>query len=131
MRWNNEDAYNERASYATDNQSIRMLDNRWKKPGDSGDQAILQRFDVPREYTSKDIQDASFLRLRNVTIGYTLPKSLLEKTGIIKGVKIFVQGQNLYTWTSWRGLDPENNDSIGLFNYPNTRTYTAGLNVNF
>jgi len=131
MRWNNEDAYNERASYATDNQSIRMLDNRWKKPGDSGDQAILQRFDVPREYTSKDIQDASFLRLRNVTIGYTFPKSLLEKTGIIKGVKIFVQGQNLYTWTSWRGLDPENNDSIGLFNYPNTRTYTAGLNVNF
>jgi TonB-linked SusC/RagA family outer membrane protein len=131
MRWNNEDFYNENQRYASSNQSVRMLYNRWKKPGDSGDDAILQRFDVPRNFTSKDIQDASYLRLRNVTLGYTLPKSLLEKTKFIKGVKIFVQGQNLYTWTSWRGLDPENNDVYGRFNYPNTRTYTAGLNVNF
>ena len=131
MRWNNEDFYTETQRYATDNQSVRMLENRWKNPGDTGDKAILQRFDIPRVFTSKDIQDASFLRLRNVNIGYSLPKSLLEKTKIIKGVKIFVQGQNLFTWTKWRGLDPENNAVYGRFQYPNTRTYTAGLNVNF
>lgn len=131
MRWNNEDFYNENRSYRDSNQSVRMLYNRWKKPGDSGDDAILQRFDVPRNFTSKDIQDASYLRLRNVTLGYSLPKRILEKTKFIKNVKIFVQGQNLYTWTSWRGLDPENNDVYGRFNYPNTRTYTAGLNINF
>ncbi|TDG37044.1 SusC/RagA family TonB-linked outer membrane protein [Pedobacter changchengzhani] len=131
MRWNNEDFYNENQRYATSNQTVRMLENRWKQPGDSGDNAILQRFDVPRNFTSKDIQDASFLRLRNVTIGYALPKKVLDRTKFIKGVKIFVQGQNLYTWTSWRGLDPENNDVFGRFQYPNTRTYTAGLNVNF
>ncbi|KQC02833.1 SusC/RagA family TonB-linked outer membrane protein [Pedobacter sp. Hv1] len=131
MRWNNEDFYNENRSYRTSNQSVRMLYNRWKNPGDTGDAAILQRFDIPRNFTSKDIQNASYLRLRNVTIGYTLPKSMLEKTKVIKGVKIFVQGQNLYTWTSWRGLDPENNDVLGRFQYPNTRTYTAGINVNF
>lgn len=130
-RWNNEDFYTETQRYATDNQSVRMLDNRWKKPGDAGDQAILQRFDIPRVFTSKDIQDASFVRLRNLNIGYSLPKSILEKTRLIKGVKIFVQGQNLFTWTKWRGLDPENNDVYGRFQYPNTRTYTAGLNVNF
>nr|WP_226904841.1 SusC/RagA family TonB-linked outer membrane protein [Pedobacter schmidteae] len=128
MRWNNEDLYNENQRYATSNQSIRMLEDRWKKEGDN---AILQRFDIPRNFTSKDIQDASFLRLRNVTLGYSLPKSILDHTKFIKGVKIFVQGQNLYTWTSWRGLDPENNDVYGRFQYPNTRTYTAGLNVNF
>jgi len=131
MRWNNEDFYNENRSYRTSNQSVRMLYNRWQQPGDTGDDAILQRFDIPRNFTSKDIQDASFLRLRNVNIGYALPKSLLEKTKIIKGVKIFIQGQNLYTWTKWRGLDPENNAVYGRFQYPNTRTYTAGLNVNF
>jgi len=131
MRWNNEDFYTETQRYATDNQSVRMLENRWKKPGDSGDQAILQRFDIPRNFTSKDIQDASFLRLRNLNIGYSIPKHILEKTKIIKGVKIFVQGQNLFTWTKWKGLDPENNAALNIFQYPNTRTYTAGLNVNF
>jgi len=131
MRWNNEDFYNENQRYSTSNQTVRMLENRWQVPGDSGNDAILQRFDVPRNFTSKDIQDASFLRLRNVNIGYSLPKSLLEKTKIIKGVRIFIQGQNLFTWTKWRGLDPENNAVYGRFQYPNTRTYTAGLNVNF
>lgn len=131
MRHNNEDLYNENRAYRTSNQSVRMLYNRWQNPGDSGDDAILQRFDIPRNFTSKDIQDASYLRLRNVTLGYTLPKTILDKTKFIKGVKVFVQGQNLYTWTSWRGLDPENNDVFGRFQYPNTRTYTAGINVNF
>jgi TonB-linked SusC/RagA family outer membrane protein len=128
MRWNNEDFYNENQRYATSNQSIRMLNDRWKKPGDI---ATLQRFDVPRNYTSKDIQDASFLRLRNLNIGYTIPAGILAKTKYIKAIKVFVQGQNLYTWTKWRGLDPENNNVYGRFQYPNTRTYTAGLNVNF
>ena len=128
MRWNNEDFYNENQRYATSNQTVRMLENRWKKPGD---QTILQRFNDPRNFTSKDVQDASFLRLRNVTLGYNVPKSIIEKTKFVKGVRLFVQGQNLYTWTSWRGLDPENNSVSGKFQYPNTRTYTAGLNVNF
>ncbi|RZK67324.1 MAG: TonB-dependent receptor, partial [Pedobacter sp.] len=131
MRWNNEDFYNENQRYATSNQTVRMLENRWQAAGDSGNDAILQRFDIPRNFTSKDIQDASFLRLRNVNIAYRLPKTILEKTKFIKGVKVFVQGQNLFTWTSWRGLDPENNSQYGRFQYPNTRTYTAGLNVNF
>ncbi|HEX8333050.1 MAG TPA: SusC/RagA family TonB-linked outer membrane protein [Segetibacter sp.] len=128
MRHNNEDFYNENQRWAVSNQSIRMLNDRWKKPGDI---ATLQRFDIPRNFTSKDIQDASFLRLRNLNIGYSVPKSILAKTKVISAVRVFVQGQNLYTWTSWRGLDPENNSIYGRFQYPNTRTYTAGLNVNF
>jgi TonB-linked SusC/RagA family outer membrane protein len=127
MRWNNEDFYNENQRFATSNQTRRMLDDRWKKPGDN---ATLQRFDIPRNFTSKDIQDASFLRLRNLNVGYSLPKALLEKTRYLKGARVFVQGENLYTWTKWRGLDPENNNVYGRFQYPNTRTYTAGLSLN-
>lgn len=127
-RWNNEDFYNENQRYMESNQSIRMLTDRWKKPGD---QATLQRIDIPRQFTSKDIQDASYLRLRNINLGYNLPESALKKLRIVKQVKVFVQAQNLFTWTSWRGLDPENAQGRGRFQYPAPRTYTAGLNVNF
>ncbi|MCD0488236.1 SusC/RagA family TonB-linked outer membrane protein [Pedobacter sp. MC2016-14] len=127
MRHNNEDLYNENQRYATSNQSVRMLEDRWKK---AGDDAILQRFDIARQFTSKDIQDASFLRLRNLNIGYSLPKSVLQKLHV-SGISVFVQGQNLLTWTSWRGLDPENNSVYGRFQYPNARTYTGGLKINF
>lgn len=127
-RWNNIDFYIETERYMTSNQSKRMLYDRWKKPGDI---AILQRIDIPRNYTSKDIQDASFLRLRNVKLSYSLPQSLLEKTRVFRSVAVFVQGENLYTWTSWRGLDPENDRVYGRFEYPNARTYTAGINIQF
>lgn len=127
-RWNNEDLYNENDRYMTSNQSIRMLEDRWKKPGDI---ATLQRIDIRRQFSSKDIQDASFLRLRNVTLGYSVPANVIERLKFVKGVKVFVQGQNLFTWTKWRGLDPENNNVYGRFQYPAAKTYTAGLNVNF
>lgn len=128
QRWNNIDFYNENQAYMTSNQSKRMLYERWKKPGDD---AVLQRIDIPRNFTSKDIQDASFMRLRNVQLNYSLPAALLQTTGFIKSVNIFIQGQNLITWTNWRGLDPENNRQYGRFEYPNARKYTAGINVNF
>ncbi|MCH5714894.1 hypothetical protein [Niabella hibiscisoli] len=112
----------------TSNQSKRMLYDRWKKPGDN---ATLQRIDVPRNFTSKDIQDASFMRLRNLQLNYSIPADLLQPTRILKSVDVFVQGQNLFTWTNWRGLDPENNRQYGRFEYPNARKYTAGINVNF
>ncbi|TDQ72253.1 SusC/RagA family TonB-linked outer membrane protein [Sphingobacterium yanglingense] len=126
-RWNNIDFYIENQAYMTSNQSKRMLYDRWKKPGDV---AVLQRVDVPRNFTSKDIQDASFMRLRNLQLNYSIPVSLFGKT-IFKTANIFVQGQNLFTWTTWRGLDPENNRQYGRFEYPNARKYTAGINVNF
>lgn len=127
-RWNNIDFYIENQRYMTSNQSRRLLYDRWKKPGDV---ALLQRIDIPRNYTSKDIQDASFLRLRNVKLSYSIPVQIVQKTNLFKSIDIFVQAENLFTWTSWRGLDPENNRVYGRFEYPNARTYTAGINVNF
>lgn len=128
QRWNNIDFYIETERYMTSNQSKRMLYERWKKPGDN---ALLQRIDVPRNFTSKDIQDASFMRLRNLKLNYNIPTSLLQFTKIFKSADIFVQGENLLTWTTWRGLDPENNRQYGRFEYPNARKYTAGININF
>ncbi|MCW3467100.1 SusC/RagA family TonB-linked outer membrane protein [Chitinophaga nivalis] len=129
-RYNNEDYYNENPSltFITSNQSVRMLYDRWKKPGDN---ALLPRIDSKRGYSSRDIQDASFIRLRNLNIGYRIPESWLARQRYVKGIQVFVQGQNLITWTKWKGMDPEDNNGEGMFDYPNARTYTAGINVNF
>lgn len=128
MRYNNEDYFNENPSFITSNQSIRLLYDRWKKPGD---QALLPRISADRNYTSRDVQDASFLRLRNANIGYNLPKHVLSGLRFINGVQIYLQGQNLLTWTKWRGFDPENGNEYARFSYPTPRTYVVGLNVNF
>lgn len=128
QRWNNIDFYIENQAYMTSNQSKRMLYDRWKKPGDI---AHLQRIDIPRNFTSKDIQDAAFMRLRNLRLNYSVPSALLQSLQVVKSVDVFVQGQNLITWTTWRGLDPENNRQYGRFEYPNARKYTVGININF
>lgn len=129
MRYMNEDYYNENPSFASSNQSKRMLYDRWKKPGDN---AILPGITSPRNYSSKDIQDASYLRLRNLSIGYNVPKAFVAThLKFVQGVQVFAQAQNLYTWTKWKSFDPENNNGTGMFDYPSARTYTFGLNVNF
>jgi TonB-linked SusC/RagA family outer membrane protein len=127
-RYNNEDYYNENPSFGTSGQSVRMLYNRWKK---EGDQALLPRYGAKRSYSSKDIQDASYIRLRNVNLNYSLPKKILAGTKFISGVTVFAQASNLVTWTKWKGFDPEDNNGEAMFDYPSSRTYTFGLNVNF
>lgn len=127
-RYNNEDFWNENPSSKTSNQTTRMLYDRWKKPDDI---AILPRISAARNYTSRDIYDASYKRLRNVNIAYNIPLAMVSKVKGIRGIRVFVQGENLYTWTDWRGFDPENGNEYNRFSYPTPRTYTAGLNVNF
>lgn len=79
--------------------------------------------------------DASFTRLKDVTLSYNLPKSLVEKIGL-GGIQLYTSGRNLYTWTNWIGWDPEardinrgsENDNL---NYPMVRSFVLGANVNF
>jgi TonB-linked SusC/RagA family outer membrane protein len=127
-RYNHEDYYNENPSFVTSNQSVRMLYDRWEKPGDH---AILPRISADRTFTSRDIQDASYIRFRNINIGYTLPKSLTGNQTFIQSLKVYVQAENLCTWTKWRGFDPENGNEYANFSYPAPRIYTLGLNANF
>lgn len=125
-RFNNEDYFNENPSFATSNQSIKVLE-RWRKPGDITN---IQKFGTARRFSSKDIQDNSFLRFRNLNIGYNVPKDFLAKhANFFSGMTIYAQGQNLFTWTNWRGFDPEDDNNISTFEYPAARTYTLGINV--
>jgi TonB-linked SusC/RagA family outer membrane protein len=79
------------------------------------------------------LEDGSYLRLKNVTIGYTLPKSLMTKIGIPDlGLRVYVSGENLLTFTQYTGFDPEvGNLGLDAGTYPIARTFTFGINLNF
>lgn len=126
-RFNNEDFFNENTSFATSNQSTEWF-KRWRKPGDV---AKVQRFGSARSFSSKDVQDASYVRFRNLNVGYNIPRKYLQQINIFSAATVFAQAQNLYTWTAWRGFDPEDNNNISTFEYPNARTFTFGINLTF
>jgi TonB-linked SusC/RagA family outer membrane protein len=89
------------------------------------------------------IEDGSFLRIQNITLGYTLPASILEKTKVISSLRAYLTVQNLYTFTDYSGYDPaigtETNATgnnallMGIDNgrYPVPRTYMLGISLNF
>lgn len=76
------------------------------------------------------LKDASFLKIRSVTIGYQLSKDMLRNMPIT-GMRLYVQAENIYTWTKWRGFDPEPITGSSLSIYPNPRMYTIGVKVDF
>ncbi|WP_445735327.1 SusC/RagA family TonB-linked outer membrane protein [Mariniflexile sp.] len=91
---------------------------------------------VPRTST-RFVEDGSYFRLKNVSLGYDLPSSLLEKLHI-GATKIYISGQNLLTFTNYSGVDPEvafrsSNTNLGLDygSYPSAISYTLGLNLSF
>lgn len=75
------------------------------------------------------IQDASYLRLKNIEIAYTFKPSVISKIGANQ-LRIFATGQNLATFTKIRNVDPENTD-IGGWYYPVQSVYNFGLNLQF
>lgn len=129
-RWmlNNDRYFDEsNGRFATYNQSRRLL-NRWQQPGDITD---IPRHGEYTEFDSRLIEDASFLRLKNVMLSYTLPSEWLERQNIFRGVRLYVQAQNLLTFTHFSGLDPEGTSNIYAAQYPMARQYTFGLDVTF
>ena len=77
------------------------------------------------------LQDASYLRLKNVILSYELPKSLVQKAGA-SAVSVYVSGDNLFTITDYEGGDPERSSPTGNFaQYPQARIYNIGVNVKF
>ncbi|WP_126246597.1 SusC/RagA family TonB-linked outer membrane protein [Chitinophaga rhizosphaerae] len=80
---------------------------------------------------TKYLEDASYCRLKNVTIGYSLPRSLMTKWGL-SAVRVYVSGENLYTYKKMRSnLDPEAINYGGGAGYPLQKTYSCGINLNF
>lgn len=129
-RWmiNNDRYFDEsNGRFASYNQSSRLLD-RWKEPGDITD---IPRHGVYTEFDSRLLENASFLRLKNLMLSYSMPRELLKKSGFIQGVRLYVQGQNLWTLTGFSGLDPESSSNVYQAQYPMSKQYTFGLDITF
>lgn len=112
------------------NQPVEVM-SRWQKPGDVTD---AQKFtmDSPGflahlfgSYADNSIIDASFLKLRNVSLSYSIPKAWLQ-TLSLTGLRVYLQGQNLWTFTKFNGLDPEFPIPTNL---PPLRVLTGGIEI--
>lgn len=120
------------------NQSVAVLD-RWRQPGDitTIPRAVFGNSDNSRVST-RFIEDASYLRVKAVTFGYSFSKSALEKINI-SAIRLYITGENLLTFTNYSGFDPEVNAfggsntvrGIDFGTYPQARTTLFGLSVTF
>ena len=129
-RWmiNNDRYYQEsNGRFQTYNQSVKLLD-RWKEPGDISE---TPRHGVYMEFDDRLLEDASFLRLKNVMLSYQIPAPVIRKSGFIDGLRVYFQAQNLLTFTNFSGLDPEGVSSIYIAQYPMSRQFTFGIDLTF
>jgi len=128
------------------NKNAALLD-RWQEPGDMtevpeafgsllgpalGIGSLTQYPDGTSDQTTfnstRFVQNASYVRLKEARISYQFPQSLLRSVPGLRSVRIFVQGTNLVTWTEYKGPDPESVGSVTSTVFPQGRTYTAGVN---
>jgi hypothetical protein len=123
-----------------DNQLVSQL-GRWQNPGDITNVPQARLFGGNGTGPStRYLQESDFIRLRNITLGYSLPESVLEKLKMNR-VRIYTTGFNLLTITGYNGYDPEStadvngNSNIGagvdFYSAPAARTITIGLNIDF
>ena len=122
-----------RQDIASGNYPTWML-ARWTGEGTSNKLPILKQGDS-KNWVCSDIyiQDGSYTRLKNLTIGYTLPQKLTKKA-FINRLRVYGMAENLFTWTKYWGFDPEigsGSTSLGVDYgvYPQARTYTIGFNI--
>jgi TonB-linked SusC/RagA family outer membrane protein len=109
------------------------IKKRWQKPGDITDVPRVQNnYTAANAGTnSRWLKDGSFLSLRNITLSYTLPKSIQSKLDM-KNCKLFVTGDNLYMFTTRKGMDPQQNVAGSSdFTYVQNRVVSFGINVTF
>jgi TonB-dependent starch-binding outer membrane protein SusC len=123
--YNNVTFFSENHGFPTTNQST-VMNTIWKNPGDITE---VQSALFPREFSSKDIEDGSYLRLRKLTVGYDFGSNILKKNKYIKGLAVYATVDNLYTFTKFTGFDPEVSNNIEQFSYPAARTFTFGVDI--
>jgi TonB-linked SusC/RagA family outer membrane protein len=135
------------ANYAGTANGIREMNNSWKSAQDPGDGKTprvnrdLNKYassNASANISSVHVEDGSFLRIRNIALGYNLPGALLEKVRM-RTMRVYVNLQNPVTWTKYTGYNPEVSvqgasplePGVDYGGYPIAKVYTVGLNIGF
>lgn len=134
--YNSAGIYQSTAADYFDNQTLDQL-NRWQKPGDitKVPQARFGGANGTQEST-RYLDKSDFVRLRNITLGYSLPKKAVNDMGM-SNLRFYITAVNLFTFTNYKGNDPEarrdDNDAIGqdFYSAPPAKTIAMGVNINF
>jgi len=133
--------------YRPFNITQRVYDQRWRGEGTSDDMPRVSYNGASNNKypSSRFLEDGSYVRLKNLQVGYTIPEKVVSRLRI-KSLRFYVSGQNLWTWTNYTGLDPEMHISdnvkrdayggdvgagIDWGTYPSAKSYVFGLNLNF
>ena len=124
---------------AFNNNGTEIL-GRWQSaenPGDGVTPKLLlgqqNRVNLPNAATTRFVEKGDFVRLGNISLGYTMPKSITDKLSI-QNLRIFVQAQNALTLTGYKGIDPETNTNgfgVDFNGNPQQRVYSFGINLGF
>ena len=111
--------------------------DRWTFDNQDSDIPVVSNSTSNSLFSSRVIEDGSYLRLKTVSLGYNIPKKLLKRLGIAK-VHVYVSGQNLYTLTKYSGYDPEVSirntaltPNLDFSSYPRAVSLNGGINVSF
>lgn len=109
--------------------SERKMLNIWTHPGQVTD---IPKYGTPYYPDTSQCSNASFIRLKNVSLSYSLPKNILDKTKILSEIRFYVTGRNVLTFTGFEGYDPEvayGNATNGM--YPNSMQIVGGVDISF
>ena len=119
-------------SFITDNNMSADILDAWTPTNTDTNIPSLDatNFGLASDLSDKWLKDASYIRLRNLNFGYSFDKKMLDKT-FMTSLKFFVQAENLYTWTKWRGFDADSGELTNLGKFPAPKTVSFGVNVEF
>jgi len=119
-------------TFAADNNLSTDILDAWTPTNTNTNVPALNaaNFDLGSDFSDQWLKDASYIRLKNLSFGYNFSKKMLEKS-VLSSLKLFVQAENLYTWTKWRGVDPDFGSTSSVGSFPTPKTVSFGLNVEF
>lgn len=137
--YNGSRSYLENNSYGESDNQLTTVLTQWMQPGDI---TKIPRFGgtYNNRRSTQYLEDGSYLRLKEATLGYNFSQKFLDKVKFISSLRLYVKGQNLLTFTNYRGMDPEvNYDGDGqefgfgtdFFTFPQPRVLLFGVNIDF
>ncbi len=114
-----------------DKSPLYLVEGSWRPDNPDAEYPRLTHIPNAANYAKSDFwkRNGAYLRLKNASIGYTLPKNITKKAGI-ENLRVFASGMNLFTITEFKYLDPESGNYVWSF-YPQQRTFTFGLDLSF
>ena len=105
--------------------------NAWTPTNTSSNVPSLTATNLAQtDQSDRFLRDASYVRLRYLQVGYKFPSKFLNKT-FISGLTIYAQGENIKTWSSWKGFDAESDRSADQYQYPTPKIFSFGIDLKF